>query len=222
MTNHEIARTFERIAELLEHQQAPPDRAQMWREAARSLRAYPRPVAELLHEGGRAALDELPWVGSGIGRVIGELIKTGMCGVLERLHGDPGHAIVAAPPRSPSVRTLLAIDREYRTAAAAGELPKIAPRRYNPTGEAWLPILHVDRDGFSFTAMFSNTELAHRLERTADWVVIYYDEPHRAEGRVTVVTEHQGSARGLRVVRGRERECAALFDVEPDASRQAG
>lgn len=131
----------------------------------------------------------------------------------------------AAPPaplRQPSVELLLEVDRAYRGAAAAGELHKIAPRRFNPDRRAWLPIMHLDRDGWSFTAMFSNTELAHRLGRTADWVVVYFHEPHGPEGRATVVTEQRGPLRGLRVVRGRERESAAQRDREPEALRQAG
>jgi len=111
-------------------------------------------------------------------------------------------------PRPP-VALLLDIDAEYRRAAAAGELRKIAPRRFNPSGEAWLPVMHVDRDGWAFTAMFSNTARAHELGRTADWVVVYYHLPHQPEGQATVVTEWRGPARGHRVVRGRESEHAA-------------
>ena len=47
--------------------------------------------------------------------------------------------------RAPSVRELLGVDREYRERAAAGELVKIAPRRFNPERVAWLPILHTTR-----------------------------------------------------------------------------
>ncbi|WP_306292347.1 helix-hairpin-helix domain-containing protein [Solemya velum gill symbiont] len=45
----------------------------------------------------------------------------------------------------PSVEMLLDVDREYREKSSAGELPTIAPRRFNPNGEAWLPILHTER-----------------------------------------------------------------------------
>lgn len=110
-----------------------------------------------------------------------------------------------AAPRPP-VATLLEIDRQYRE--AAGRLPTLAPRRFNPRGERWLPILHADRDGWHFTALFSNTARAHRLGRHRDWVVIYaYDGDHR-EGQATVVTETHGPLAGRRVVRGRERESA--------------
>ncbi len=110
----------------------------------------------------------------------------------------------------PAVELVLVVDREYRKKASAGELPTIAPRRFNPEGRAWLPILHTERDGWHFTALFSNTARAHELGRTRDWVVIYYyDDDHR-EGQHTVVTETRGRLLGRRVVRGREAECRQL------------
>ncbi len=109
--------------------------------------------------------------------------------------------------RDPSVSVLLAVDREYRSKARSGALEKIAPRRFNPEGEAWLPILHSERGGWHFTALYSNTARAHQLGMTRDWVVIYfYDADHR-EGQCTVVSETRGPLRNLRVVRGREAEC---------------
>ncbi len=110
------------------------------------------------------------------------------------------------PEDRPSVAALLAVDAEYREKAEAGELRKIAPRRFNPEGKAWLPIYHAERDGFSFTALYSNTARAHELEKTRDWVVVYFARDGR-ESRCTVVTEHQGRLEGKRVVRGREAEC---------------
>ena len=107
----------------------------------------------------------------------------------------------------PSVPVLLDVDREYRDKAAAGTLPMIAPRRFNPSNEAWLPILHTERDGWHFTALFSNTGRAHDLGRTRDWVVIYFYNDQHEEGQHTVVTETRGPLIGRRVVRGREAEC---------------
>lgn len=106
----------------------------------------------------------------------------------------------------PAVALLLEIDREYREKASAGRLPKIAPRRFNPSGEAWLPILHAERDGWHFTALYSNTARAHQLGRTDDWVVIYFYDHDHQEGQRTVVTETRGPSSGQRVVRGREGE----------------
>ena len=107
----------------------------------------------------------------------------------------------------PPVAMLLEVDKAYRQRAKAGSLRKIAPRRFNPSGEAWLPILHLDQDEWSFTALFSNTARAHELDRTGDWVVIYFGKPGGREQTRTVVTETHGPLEGKRVVRGREAEC---------------
>src|SRR5690606_4473192 len=103
----------------------------------------------------------------------------------------------------------LDVDREYRGAAEAGALPTVAPRRFNPTHEAWLPVLHTQRGECHFTALYSNTPQAHKLDRTRDWVVVYFHDDDHREGQSTVVTETHGAMTGRRVVRGRERECAA-------------
>ena len=60
----------------------------------------------------------------------------------------------------PSAELLLSIDEEYREKAARNELVTIAPRRFNPTGAAWLPVLHTERDSRHYTALFSNTARA--------------------------------------------------------------
>lgn len=111
----------------------------------------------------------------------------------------------------PSVQTVLTADAGYRAGAVAGTLPLIAPRRFNPEGTAWLPVLHAVHDGWHLTLMYSNTARAHELKRTHDWVVAYfYDEQHR-EGQCTVVTETRGPLAGRRVVRGRELECREYY-----------
>jgi hypothetical protein len=88
-----------------------------------------------------------------------------------------------APADPPPVSELLDIDREYVALALVEKLPRIAPRRLNPTGEAWLPILHTERGGRHYTALYSNTPRAHRLGTTRDWVVITSTPPWRDSGR---------------------------------------
>jgi hypothetical protein len=112
------------------------------------------------------------------------------------------------------VSELLDVDAEYRRRAAAGELKRIAPRRFNPNREAWLPILHTRRGDREFTALYSNTARAHELGRTGDWAVITHDGPG-GEKQETVVTVRGGSLAGERVVRGREGECARFY-AEPE------
>lgn len=114
------------------------------------------------------------------------------------------------------------MDREYRTRALVGELPRIAPRRFNPRREAWLPILHTERGRRHYTALFSNTAHAHALGRTRDWVVLYADGEH-GERQWTIVTGFSGELRGKRVVRGREPECLEHYrtKLEPGPEQLA-
>ena len=141
----------------------------------------------------------------GVGERRAAAIRAGLAAVLGR-----GRSRRRRHGTVPSVRLLLAIDASYRKQAAAGKLPKIAPKRFNPEGKAWLPILHAEREGWHFTALFSNTARAHDLGRTHDWVVIYFYDDDHEEGQCTVVTETHGPMQGERVVRGRETECRRL------------
>jgi DNA polymerase (family X) len=111
----------------------------------------------------------------------------------------------------PPIEELLNVDREYRESAQAGTLQRIAPHRFNPKREAWLPILHTQRGTRHYTAMFSNTALAHQLKKTHDWVILYYDDEHHGEHQCTVVTGHQPPFLNKRVVRGREPACEEYY-----------
>jgi hypothetical protein len=113
--------------------------------------------------------------------------------------------------REPPVDVLLDVDREYLDKVKGGKLATIAPRRFNPEGKAWLPVLHTAREGWHFTALFSNTARAHELGRTRDWVVLYFYDDHHAESQRTVVTEQRGPLAGRRVIRGREPECRTYY-----------
>lgn len=140
---------------------------------------------------------------AGVGKRRAAAVRAALQTMLGRTRLQPRLAAGHEPP----VGLLLDIDREYREQAAAGRLPKIAPRRFNPGGEAWLPVLHEERSGWHFSALYSNTARAHELERTRDWVVVYFYDQDHEEGQRTIVTETRGPLAGQRVVRGRELEC---------------
>jgi hypothetical protein len=136
-------------------------------------------------------------------------------GIREALAGRFGRYRFAVPVREePDVAELLAVDQAYRQRAESMSLPTIAPRRFNPTQEPWLPIFRARRGRWRYRALFSNTALAHRLGRTHDWVVIYFDDG-TSSGQRTVVTENRGDLRGRRVVRGREQECRLHYPLMP-------
>lgn len=147
----------------------------------------------------------------GIGRRRAAAIAAALTTMLDRRRALRRPPSERPPSTEPPVEVLLDVDREYRAKANAGSLPTIAPRRFNPEGKAWLPILHATRGAWHFTALFSNTARAHELGTTRDWVVIYFYDDRHAERQHTVVTQARGSLAGKRVVRGREAECAELY-----------
>lgn len=121
-------------------------------------------------------------------------------------------AVRTGPTDEPPVDILLNVDREYRLKANTDQVRKIAPKRFNPSGEAWLPVLHTQRGNWHFTALFSNTARAHELGKVQDWVVLYFHSDSGGEAQRTIVTETRGALAGQRVVRGRERECFSVYE----------
>ena len=300
ITNGEIADVLERVADLLEAQEANRYRVRAYRTAAEAIRQHHTQLAQILREGGVEAVDAVPTIGPTIAAHVAELVHRGDLTLLERLEGEvsPERLLATVPgigpelatrihqdlsvdtleelevaahdgrldrvhgfgPRRvraireelgsilgrsarhrarrgawlearraerdddamlvrPGVATLLAVDAEYRDRAAKGKLRRIAPRRFNPEGRAWLPILHTERDGWHLAALFSNTARAHELGKTQDWVVLFYSRDGD-EGQCTVVTELRGPLAGRRVVRGRETECRAHYgSITPTRTR---
>jgi putative hydrolase len=171
-------------------------------------------IHETLHIDTLEALETAAWDGRletvrGMGnrRITG--IRNALTALLDKTRRRPRMEAGAGP----AVATLLEVDREYRRKAEHGALPVIAPKRFNPEGKAWLPILHTHHDEWHFTLLYSNTALAHELQRTRDWVIVYFYDDHHQEGQYTVVTETRGPLTGARVVRGRELECREYYTV---------
>jgi len=151
---------------------------------------------------------------------VGEKRLSGiMASLAERLgrvkpkHGSSGHNL-------PSIEELLDVDREYREKAANEQLHKFAPRRFNPTGEAWLPVLHTQRSERHYTVLFSNTARAHQKGKTHDWVVLFFDDGDR-ESQCTIITSEWGLLESRRIVRGRETECLRYYEtMGPDGTEE--
>lgn len=152
----------------------------------------------------------------GFGARRAAMVRNALAELLARIRPPVGRSA-----EEPDVAMLLDVDQEYRDKAARGALRKIAPRRFNVVGQAWLPVLHTMRGDWHFTALYSNTTRAHQLGRTGDWVVVYFHHDGWPEGRRTVVTETQGPASGLRIVRGREVDCLAWHSRMPAQSASA-
>ena len=73
--NSEVADVFSRIADLLEIEGANQFRVRAYRKAARTIRGYPRSMADLLDEG--QDLTELSGIGDDLAGKIEEIVRTG-------------------------------------------------------------------------------------------------------------------------------------------------
>jgi hypothetical protein len=217
ITNKEIAALLERIADLLDAKKENPFRVRSYRIAAQSIAESRPALSKLIESKGPDGLAGIKGIGEKIAGLIVEFVQTGKSELLESLEMEvPAEKVKAAKhtfekPIGIAVDLVFEIDEEYRKKAAAGKLKMIAPKKLNPEGKAWLPILVREHAGYMFTVMFSNTATAHELGKTSDWVVVYY-EKGKGESQCTVVTETRGALKGRRVIRGREKESGEYYE----------
>jgi putative hydrolase len=225
-SNSQIAALLDLIADHLAAKDENPFRVRSYRTAAASVRSSKTPIGKIVKENGAGALKGVPGVGERLAGLIEEYLNSGEMELLESLRKEVTQEDLEKvrvkkkehPPAAPgapliAVPLILDIDAEYREKAAARKLKLIAPKLLNPEKKAWLPILAASRKGWKFTVMFSNTAAAHKLARTNDWVVVYY-ESGKGENQCTVVTEQRGPMKGKRVIRGREAECRKFYGLE--------
>ncbi|MGH7547928.1 MAG: DNA polymerase/3'-5' exonuclease PolX [Gemmatimonadales bacterium] len=76
MQNPDIARVFDEVADLLEIQDANPFRVRAYRNAARTIRDFPEPIAEAVRAGTKD-LTEIPGIGEDLAEKITEIVTTG-------------------------------------------------------------------------------------------------------------------------------------------------
>jgi len=198
----------------LQNLRGASDPVELFRTIPTVGRALAERIHDVLHVDSLEALENAVRAGQlaqveGLGSKRREAIEAWL-----QMHLDQQRRPISSAPLNdgPAVALVLRVDSEYRQQAAAAKLPMITPKRFNPENKAWLPILHTTHQHWHFTALYSNTARAHQLERTGDWVVVYFYDDHHREGQHTVVTETHGKLRGKRVVRGREAECLQYYD----------
>lgn len=160
-----------------------------------------------LEELWRAAKDGRLRRVAGLGRKRVQAIRESLAARLARTADDYNQPV---DRHATPVGELLAIDDEYRRLAARGSLLRVSPRRFNPTGAAWLPVLRTERGGRRYRAHYTNSARSHESGHVYDWVGIFREEKE-AFGQWTVVTATHGPLAGHRVVRGRERECQEYY-----------
>lgn len=221
-SNQDIAGLLNRMADLLDAKGENPFRIRSYRTAAASVASVRQSLATLVGEKGTEGLSGLKGVGEKLAGLIQEYVEKGKGELLQELEKEvPEEKLKAveakkaehsfARPIQLPVATILEVDEEYRKLAPSGKLKMIAPRLLNPQKKAWLPLMVREYKGYKFTVMFSNTATAHKLGKTDDWVVVYFENKSKGENQCTVVTESRGRLKGKRVIRGREEECVGYY-----------
>jgi len=88
MQNPDIARLFDEVADLLEIQSQNPFRVRAYRNAARVVRDFPRPLQEEVRRA--ADLTEIPGIGEDLAEKIAAIVTTAGCNQRAMPKGDVG------------------------------------------------------------------------------------------------------------------------------------
>src|SRR5262245_55272738 len=95
-TNAQIADVLERIADLLEAQEANPFRVRAYREAAQTIRNIDQSVSQLISKGRTDDLRALPHIGEVIAAVIDDYVTSGKSGLLADLEAQVSPEVIVA------------------------------------------------------------------------------------------------------------------------------
>jgi hypothetical protein len=140
MDNAGIADALERVADLLEAQDANRYRVRAYRAAAQTIRGLETPLSQILARGGVEALETLPTIGRTIAAHVAELVHRRGLTLLDRLEGEvsPERLLATVPGIGPAlaarIHQELAVDtlEELEVAAHDGRLERLTgfgPRR---------------------------------------------------------------------------------------------
>lgn len=130
MSNAQIADVFDQVAELLEFQGANQFRVRAYRNAARTIRDYPEPIAVLAGEGA-AKVCELPGIGEDLAKKCCTLVETGQLPQLVELQAQVPASVLAllripglGPKKAAALHKELGIQslEELKTACEAGRV----------------------------------------------------------------------------------------------------
>ena len=91
VVNAAIAAIFDEIADLLDIQAANPFRVRAYRNAARTIAELGTDVKTWIKRG--SALTDIPGIGADLAGKIQEIVDTGKCTFLERLHQEMPSAV---------------------------------------------------------------------------------------------------------------------------------
>ena len=134
MENRDIARMFERVADLLEIQGANPFRIRAYRTASLTIEGIATPLASLIGQDDGKALQKLPGIGKDLAGKIVTIVRTGSLPLLAELSRHTPESLVTllqipglGPKRAKLVHEALGVETidQLQAAAAAGRLGRI-------------------------------------------------------------------------------------------------
>jgi DNA polymerase (family X) len=118
LDNSAAARRLERAAKTLAEQGANLYRVRAYRIAAQTLRGLDRPALEILRDGGRKALLELPGIGHRLAGTLEQLLLTGHVPHIEGPGSKPEDLLGGVPGTGPEMA-----QRIHETKSDIGSLP---------------------------------------------------------------------------------------------------
>jgi DNA polymerase (family 10) len=134
MDNRDIARLFERVADLLEIQGANPFRIRAYRTASLTISELTTPLASMIGTDGGTALQKLPGIGRDLADKIVTIVRTGTLPLLAELGRDTPESLITlmqvpglGPKRAKLIHQALGVTTldELEAAARAGRLARV-------------------------------------------------------------------------------------------------
>ena len=193
MQNPDIARVFDEVADLLEIQDANPFRVRAYRNAARTIRDFPEPIAELVRVGAKD-LTEISGIGADLAEKITAIVTTGELPLRKQLAAKlpPGLLDLLRIPGLGPKRVKL-LHKKLKVKSATDLAAALAKHRIQKLKGFGPKIEEKIRTGLGVAEQSERRLLLHEAETAAHAIVAYL----KASGGISQI-EVAGSYRRRR------------------------
>ena len=173
MQNPDIARVFDEVADLLEIQDANPFRVRAYRNAARTIRDFPEPIAELVRSHTKE-LTEIPGIGEDLAEKITAIVTTGELPLRKQLAAKLPAGLLdllRIPGLGPKRVKLL--HKKLKVKSATDLAAALAKHRIQKLKGFGPKIEEKIRTGLGVAAQSERRLLLHEAETAADAIVAF-------------------------------------------------
>src|SRR5438094_7585862 len=173
MQNPDIARVFDEVADLLEIQDANPFRVRAYRNAARTIRDFPEPIAELVRSRTKD-LTEIPGIGADLADKITAIVTTGQLPLRKQLAAKlpPGLLDLLRIPGLGPKRVKL-LHKKLKVKSATDLAAALATHRIQKLKGFGPKIEEKIRTGLGVAEQSERRLLLHEAETAANAIVAY-------------------------------------------------